>query len=59
MKSVRVPIVDDSLAERVERFVVTLLPTIASVVVPIDRGQATVEIIDNDGMRALNMHQVC
>ena len=47
-KSVSVLVVDDSLAERGERFTVSLIPTTDSVVVSTDSGQATVEILDND-----------
>ena len=50
-QSVRVPILDDPLAERVERFAVILIPIMESVVLSTDRRQATVEIIDNDGRR--------
>ena len=56
MRSVRVPILDDSLAERVERFSVTLLPTIESVTLSPGRGQATVEIIDNDCKEQTHSH---
>ena len=42
------PIVDDTVAERLERFRVTLIPTSESVAVSVGRGEATVEIADND-----------
>ena len=42
------PIVDDTVAERLERFRVTLIPTSESVAVSVGRGEATVEITDND-----------
>ena len=46
---VRVSIAEDSLAERLERFTVTLTPaTESSVAISPSRGQATVEITDND-----------
>ena len=48
-QSVRVPILEDRLAERLERFTVTLIPVIEGVVLSTNRRQATVEIIDNDG----------
>ena len=47
----RVPILNDPLAERVEKFVVILIPVIEGVTLSNDRRQATVEIIDNDGER--------
>ena len=43
-----IPIVNDLLAETMERFTVTLLSTTESVVVARDGGEATVEITDND-----------
>ena len=46
--SVRIPILDDTIAETLERFSVILLPTVKSTVLLTDRGQATVEVIDND-----------
>ena len=52
--SVSVPIVDDTLSERVERFTVILLATVNSVMVSTDSGQATVEIVDNDSEKNSN-----
>ena len=44
------PIVDDSVVEAVETLSVNLLPIMESVIVPSDRAQATIEIMDNDRM---------
>ena len=46
--TVMVPILDDSLAEIVERFSVRLLPVTESVTLAAGGGEATVEIVDND-----------
>lgn len=46
--TVTVPILDDSLAETVERFSVRLIPVIESVRLAAGGGEATVDIVDND-----------
>lgn len=46
--TVTVPILDDSLAETVERFSVRLFPVIESVRLAAGGGEATVDIVDND-----------
>ena len=46
--TVRIPVQDDSIAERVERFSVILLSLFASAVVPPESSLAFVEIVDND-----------
>ena len=53
------PIVDDSVVEAVETLSVNLLPIMESVIVPSDRAQATIEIMDNDRMyqyRQIHQH---
>ena len=50
-QSVRVPILEDRLAERLERFTVIVIPVTEGVALSTNRGQATVEITDNDGER--------
>ena len=46
--SVSVPIVDDTGAEGAEQFRVTLIPATESVSITAGRGEAIVEIADND-----------
>ena len=52
--TVLIPILDDELVEATEIFTVELLPIGNGAHIETGRGEATVDIIDNDGMQSNN-----
>jgi hypothetical protein len=52
--SVLIPILNDELVEPTETFIVELLPVGNGVHIETGRGDARIDIIDNDGMQSNN-----